>query len=88
MKGYMNPHVAQKLFDEIQIAEFRYQNFQIPHAVTFHNRSHGTNGALLKEMKKIAALGDEATKFVHVFLEDFDEYRKGMEDYQCPTAQS
>jgi hypothetical protein len=67
----MTPHVAQKLFDEIQQAELAFQLKGTPHAEYLRTRRHRHLGQARRELDRIVALGTHAGTFVSFFLAEF-----------------
>ena len=69
----MNPHVSQKLFDELTAAEMAYRLRGIPVAEFLRYRANRHLGETRKQMLRVAALGDGANVWMTYFLEGFKE---------------
>lgn len=68
----MNPHVAQKLFQELTHAELAHLETGVTHAGFLSMRRHRYNGEVRRELEKIIALGADCGRFVGIFLAEFE----------------
>jgi hypothetical protein len=69
----MNPHVAQKLFSEITIAEVAFRMRNIDPAETLRRRANFHRGHTRRELLRIADLGEGIHVFMDVFLDEMQD---------------
>lgn len=70
-----NHHAAHKIFNLVQAAELKHRLDGTPHAEFLGRKRHKVHGQARKELDRIVALGDDAGRFVEIFLGSFEEYR-------------
>jgi hypothetical protein len=69
----MSPSTAQKLLKVLTDAEFQYQFNRVPHAVYIKRQIPRYVGETRRELRRVAALGPNAEKFVGLFIEEMNE---------------
>ena len=69
----MNPHVSNRLFNELTAAEIAYRLNGIPVAEFLKRRANRHHGEVKKHMLRVAALGDGANKWMTYFLTGMSE---------------
>lgn len=65
----MNPHVADKLFNELTSAEVAYRLSDKPIAEFLRKRAHKHHGEIKKHLLRIAALGPDANLWMSYFID-------------------
>lgn len=68
----MNPHVSDKLFNELTAAEMAHRMTGISVAEFLKRRANRYHGDTKKQLLRVAALGDGANRWMDYFLEGME----------------
>lgn len=69
----MNPHVSDKLFNELTAAEVAHRMTGISVAEFLKRRANRHKGEVRKHMLRVAALGDGADRWMSYFIEGLED---------------
>ena len=69
----MNPHVSDKLFNELTAAEMAHRLTGISVAEFLKRRANKHHGEVRKHLLRVAALGPGANKWMDFFLDEVKE---------------
>ena len=69
----MNPHVSDKLFNELTAAEVAHRITGISVSEFLRRRANKHNGEVKKHLLRVAALGPDADKWMTYFIEGLEE---------------
>jgi hypothetical protein len=68
----MNPHAANRIFDELTAAEMSYRMTGLPVSEFLKRRANRYNGEVKRNLLRVANLGINANQFMDFFLNDVD----------------